>query len=71
MYAQKTIISRPADAFWWLFPPSATAAAVPLWRFYYLQNYKGPKLILRPSFFALRQAKQNFNVPAKLGTRFS
>jgi hypothetical protein len=34
------------------FPPSATAAAVPLWRFNYLHNYKGPKFFLWPSFFA-------------------
>jgi hypothetical protein len=70
MYAQKTIISHPADAFWWLFPPSATAAAVPLWRFYYLQNYKGPKFVLWPSFFACRWLKRIFNVPANLGMRF-
>ena len=65
MRAQKTSIWRAADAFRWLFPPSATAPAVPLWRFNYLQNYKGPKLILRPSFFAFRSPERNFHASRK------
>ncbi|MCF3642340.1 hypothetical protein LXM94_20420 [Rhizobium sp. TRM95111] len=53
------------------FPPSATAAAVPLWRFNYLQNYKGPKFVLRPSFFAYFLMEEFSAEAEKLGNILS
>jgi hypothetical protein len=71
MYAQKTIISHAADAFWWFFLPVPPHQLFPSGGFITFKTIKGPSSSCGPLFLPFVNQDKIFNISVKLGMRFS